>query len=114
LAGLLAASVVVALGWLAAPFVRATVDLARLPEYVNSPGFGDLLAGEIAKDIPKGPVLTLLAWSREIQREEPFADDNQDFRPTEPATQSAPESQDKPVSMRLPERRRIFLADKDA
>ncbi|HOV72420.1 MAG TPA: zf-HC2 domain-containing protein [Candidatus Hydrogenedentes bacterium] len=114
LTGLLAASVVIAFGWLLAPYVQSGVHFARLPERARTPDFEKLLDNEIAKDSPKGPIMTLLAWAREIQRVDPLAFGDGHFTQDAPSAEAPDDSRDKPVSMRPHERPRLLLADKNA
>ncbi|MCX5758566.1 MAG: hypothetical protein NTU83_08685 [Candidatus Hydrogenedentes bacterium] len=114
MAGLAAACAVIAFGWLLAPVVRTTVDLARLAEHATEPGLAWSLDSKTAKASPRMPMLTLLAWAREVQREDPLSEDVQDRPQPEPNVETPPPPYtNKPISMRQHERRRMLLAEGD-
>ncbi len=111
---LAAASVVIAFAWLLAPVVRTTVNLARLAEHATQPGLAASLDNKTATESPRMPMLMLLAWAREIQRDDPLSEDVQDRLQSEPNVAIPPPYTNKPISMRQHEQRRMLLAERDS
>jgi len=115
MAGISAAAVAVIFVGLLAPFLQTTWSLASFAERAMDPQFAGTLEAkriEDAAESSKGPVLTLLAWSCQIRRDDPLSARGAPEPVLDSMTgvEATPEPLWKPLSMRHHDVRREFIA----
>ena len=111
-ASLAAAAIIVVFASMIVPLCRTAWNLTRLAECVTDPNFAETSeAGrlETAAESHQRPLLTLIAWSCQIQRDDPLAPFSTAQQRPESAVETAPGHLWKPLSMELRVHRGMFL-----